>query len=282
MNRAVKLLLPLGLSILLLGQQSFAKDFGIEGQVFEPLEEDMRIRMMRLLARQDMDVYRSEMAESAANYTKNLPSYFLPRATTTKTVWKDVGVVTTEDIYFPWVEWETGSVFEPTSKLAVSKGTYINPIAKLPASGIERLFVFDGTDPEQLALVKRLMRENIPQLSFMQTAGDLGALAKEMSRPVYHPIPEMLERFRITAVPSLVGFGRGPHQGHMAVTEFKLPMATQDVQRAWFGLPYPGYDPQMLADTRQDAPADAGLDAVQVLTTTVSQDAQVGAGEAGR
>lgn len=252
-----------------------ATDLGIEGQVFEPIEEDMRVMLMRLLARQDWSESAKQLEDSAKNYTKNLPAYFLPRAEKTETVWKDVGIVVTEDIYLPWVDWQTGSVFEPQQKLAVEKGTYLNPIAKLPAAAIERLFIFDATDPDQLALAKDLMKQDIPQLNFMLVAGDLGELSKEMNRPVYYPTPTMLEKFHVTAVPSLVGFGRGQHQGHMAVTALKLPSDAATIKRAWFGLPHAGYDPDSLGDIVPVTPSLTGSteDAKAVLGAIATKPA---------
>lgn len=241
-----------------------AKDLGIEGQVFEVIEEDFRLMLMRLIARQDWVERQEELKDSARSYTKNLPAYFLPRATETRTRWKDAGIVVTEDIFLPHVEWETGSVFAPEERLAVPAGTYLNPLAKLPAAGIERLFVFDATDPAQMAAAKALIEQNIPQLSFMVIAGDPGELGEKFNRPIYHPAPTMLEKFYIRAVPSLIGFGKGAHQGHMAVTEFQLPVDAALVKKAWFGLPYPGYAPDALADTASpmnelDEPASAEM-----------------------
>ncbi|CAB5514430.1 hypothetical protein LMG26857_03489 [Achromobacter anxifer] len=239
---------------LLLGAGAFmhlsaqAKDLGIEGAIYEPIEEDFRVMLMRLLARQDWTQHAEALEESARDYTKNLPSYFVVRADKTQTIWKDVGIVTTEDITLPWVDGQTGSVFEPEQVLAVKAGTYLNPISEMPAAAIERLFVFDATDPEQMALARALMVENIPQLSFMIVAGDLGPIAKEMNRPIYHPAPSMLDRFHVTAVPTLIGFGKGQHQGHMAVTQFKLPTSIDQVKSAWFGLPYSGYTPNEITD----------------------------------
>jgi conjugal transfer pilus assembly protein TraW len=238
----------IGLAMLSCSAPAPAKDLGIEGQIYELLEEDFRVMLMRLMARHDWTERQEELKASARDYTKNLPAYFMPRAEETRTRWKDVGIVITEDIFLPHVDRETGSVFAPDEKLAVPAGTYLNPIAKMPSAGIERLFVFDATDPDQLAAAKELMKANIPQLSFMLIAGDLGPLAEEMNRPIYHPPPSMLEKFYVRAVPSMIGFGRGQHQGHMAVTEFKLPLDAKDVKRAWFGLPYPGYDPTALTD----------------------------------
>lgn len=215
---------------------SQAVNLGVEGQIYEILEEDFRLILMKLVARHDWTVDQEELKASARDYTKNLPSYMLPRADKTLTRWKDVGIVVSEDIYIPWVDWETGSVFAPTKALLAEAGTYLNPIAKMPSGSIERLFVFDGTDPDQLSMARALMAKNIPQLSFMMIAGDIGELSEQMQRPVYHPPPSMLEKFHIRAVPTLVGFGRGTHQGHMALTEIKLPSPLTVVTDAWFGL----------------------------------------------
>lgn len=235
-----------------------AKDLGIEGTIYEPIEEDFRIMLMRLIARQDWTQHSRALEQSARDYTANLPNYFVVRADKTQTIWKDVGIVTTEDITMPWVDHEKGSVFEPERVLAVQAGTYLNPIAEMPAAAIERLFVFDATDPEQMALARALMVQNIPQLNFMIVAGDLGPIAQEMNRPIYHPAPAMLDRFELKAVPSLIGFGKGQHQGHMAITQFKLPVSIEQVKSAWFGLPYNGYTPDEITDfqpvvTRQSA-----------------------------
>lgn len=213
-----------------------AKDLGIEGQVYEVIEEDFRITLMRLVARQDWTVAQEALKESARDYTRNLPAYMLPRADETKTRWKDVGIVISEDIYLPWVDWESGSVFEPGKILAAEAGTYLNPIAKMPAAAIERLFIFDGTDPAQLSYALELIGKNIPQLNFMMIAGDVGELSERLGRPIYHPAPTMLEKFHVTAVPTLIGFGRGAHQGHMAITSIAMPASPDLVQQAWFGL----------------------------------------------
>ncbi|MBK3780047.1 hypothetical protein G3A43_07240 [Paraburkholderia aspalathi] len=239
------------------GGVAHAADLGIEGTIYEPIEEDFRVILMRLMARHDWQPQQQELKDSAENYTKNLPSYYLPRATLTRTRWKDVGIVTTEDIYLPWVDWQTGSVFHPGRILAAPAGTYLNPIAHMQARSIERLFIFDATDPDQLEYARALMVQNIPQLSFMVVAGDVGQMSKDMDRPIFHAMPTMLEKFHVEALPSLIAFGKGPHQGHMAITEFALPGAElADVQKAWFGLPESGYDPATLPD---EAPADQQL-----------------------
>lgn len=225
---------------------SHAIDLGIEGVIYEPLEEDFRVMVMRLVAQTDWEPSRKELEDSAKDYTKNLPSYYLPRAEKTVTRWKDVGVVTTEDIQFPIVDFENGSVFEPDMLTAVPAGEYFNPIAHLPAGGIDRLYLFDATDPEQLEQAKLLMHMKIPLLNFMTIAGDLGPISEEMQMPVYHPIPTMLEKFHVRAVPTLIGFGRGEHQGHMAITEFAMPVTESHIKKAWYGYGDSGEPPNFL------------------------------------
>lgn len=225
-----------------------AIDLGVEGQVYEPIEEDFRLAMLRLVAKKDWTDQIDNLRDSAENYTKNLPDFFLPLASETKTLWKDVGIVTTEDVYFPSIDWESGSVFEPEQTLAVKAGTYLNPIAQLPSAAIDRLFIFDATSEEQLAFAKELMEEDIPLLNFLIVAGDLGPISKEANRPVYHLTADMIERFQIKSVPMLIGFGKGKHLGHLASTQFTMPVTVDDVHDAWFGLAYPGYDPLNIED----------------------------------
>lgn len=223
---------PLGLS---------AKSLGTEGVVYPVLEEDFRIMMMRQVATHNWDEDLADLQDSANGYTKNLPAHFRPLAESTVTRWKDVGVIVTEDIYLPWVDWETGSVFEPESRLAIKAGTYVNPLEGLSSAAVPRLFVFDATDPDQLALAKELIGAKISNLNFMLIAGDLGELSKELNTPIYHPAPTMLEKFHIRAVPTLIGFGRGKHQGHMAITEFKMPSTMAEVLSGWNGLGDPDF-----------------------------------------
>jgi hypothetical protein len=74
---------------------------------------------------------------------------------------------------------------------------------------------------------------------------------------VYHAIPTMLQKFHVEAVPTLIGFGKGPHQGHMALTELAVPGASlDDIQKAWYGLPYSGYDPATIPDAVAPAPPE--------------------------
>lgn len=233
--RLKKLLAHL-LTASFLAGSAHAVDLGAQGQLFEILEEDFRLTIMKLVAKRDWSPSQQELQESAYDYTKNLPSYLFPRAEKTLTRWMDVGVVTSEDIYLPSVDWETGSVFEPKPALAVKAGTYLNPLANLPSAGIERLFIFDATDPDQLSSAKTLIQADIGQLSFMITAGDLGPLSTEVNRPIFHATPDMLEKFRIRAVPTLIGFGVDQHNGHMAITELALPVTPEKVKAAWFGL----------------------------------------------
>lgn len=220
-----------------------AVDLGVHGPVFEPIEEDIRVILMRMVAAHDWAPDIEGLKEQAHTYTARLPQLFLPRTEKTQTRWKDVGIIVTEDVYLPFVDWETGSVMEPEPRLAVTAGSYFNPITHLPSAAIERLLVFDATDPEQLAFVRAVHLRKLPQLQFMAIAGDVGKLSEDLGTPVFYPAQLMLDKFAIRAVPTLVGFGRGAHKGHMALTEIALPSSLSIIDEAWFGLGDTGEDP---------------------------------------
>lgn len=273
----------LGLTLSLATGAASAIDLGVEGQVFEPIEEDFRLMLLRMVAKKDWTPHLNELQESAENYTKNLPDFYIPTAQSSKTLWKDVGIITSEPIYMPSVDWVEGSVFEPEPVLAVPAGVYLNPIAHIPSNAISRLFIFDATSEEQLEIANKLIEAQIPMLEFLIVAGDLSPISKEHNRPIFHLSADMIDRFQIEAVPSLIGFGKGEHFGHMATTQFTMPVTVEDIENAWYGLPYPGYDPLNEADLelseqetsqafeainqaaeairkkRQDAPAPTGV-----------------------
>lgn len=224
-------------AVFLLASPSQAKDLGTEGVVFEPIEEDIRIAMLRMLANEDPKRFEREMRESVENYTKNLPSMYLPRAERTVTRWKDAGAVVGEDIYLPTVtDWENGSVAEPVQALLAPKGAYFNPVAHLPPESIPRIFLFDATDYEQLQLAKELAVLKLENFALISIAGDVGELSELLETPIFHAGDLLIPQMQVRAVPTLLGFGKGWHQGHIAITEFKLPASAKDVQDAWFGL----------------------------------------------
>ncbi len=219
---------------------SFAVDLGIEGAVYEPIEEDVRITFLRLIARADIKGMQDDLRHSAENFTKELPSYYLPRADKTNTRWKDAGGLVEEDIYMPGIpDWETGSVTEMQPMLLAKKGTYVNMLTELPVEAIPRIFLFDGTDPDQLGLAKELAQAKLENLALIAIAGDVKDLSELLDGPVYHPGNQLLTQMNVKAVPTLLGFGKGWHQGHIAITEFATPSSVDQVKAAWFGLVAP-------------------------------------------
>ena len=224
-------------AVLFFAGPAQAKDLGTEGLVFEPIEEDIRISMMRLLANEDPQRFEREMRESLDNFTKTLPSFYLPRADRTLTRWKDAGAVAGEDIFVPALsDWQNGSVTEPEQALLAAKGTYFNPVLNLPVEAIPRIFLFDATDYDQLQLAKELAILKLENFALIAIAGDVGELSDLMDTPIFHAGDLLIPQMQVRAVPTLLGFGRGWHHGHIAITEFKLPATAKDVQDAWFGL----------------------------------------------
>ena len=226
-----------GFSLTMWALPAKAVDLGVEGAVYEPIEEDLRIAMLRMIAKEDLRPMQQALLQSAENFTKELPSYYLPRAEKTVTRWKDAGAEVTEDIFIPGVpDWENGSVRDMKPVLLAKKGTYVNMISDLPVEAIPRIFLFDATDPDQLQLAKEVAAAKLDHLALIAIAGDVKELSELMDGPVFHPGNQLLTQMNVRAVPSLLGFGKGWHQGHIAITEFALPSSVDEVKRAWFGL----------------------------------------------
>ena len=225
------------IAVLLLTSPSHAKDLGVEGAIYEPIEEDIRVTFLRRIAREDPSRFGREMLDSVNNYTKNLPSMYLPRADRTVTRWKDAGALVAEDVFMPSIpDWKKGSALELEPVLLAAKGTYFNPVAHMPAQAIPRIFLFDATDYEQLQLAIELAALKLENFALIAIAGDVGELSELLDGPVFHAGDMLIPQMQVRAAPTLLGFGQGWHQGHIAITEFKLPASAQDVKAAWFGL----------------------------------------------
>jgi len=103
----------------------------------------------------------------------------------------------------PTVEFPT-DVTEPQSGLVMATaGTRINPLAHVQLN--ETYVILDATDRKQVEAVDRTVSGS-PQhkLMVMVTAGDAFALVRRWQRPVYWVNPTIIERFGVTAVPSIV------------------------------------------------------------------------------
>ena len=124
--------------------------------------------------------------------------------------------------------------------LIAPKGMYVNMLTEVPVEAIPRIFLFDGTDFDQLKLAQELAAAKLENLALIAIAGDVKELSELMDGPVFHPGAQLLTQMNVRAVPTLLGFGKGWHHGHIAITEFALPSSVEDVKKAWFGLSVDG------------------------------------------
>jgi conjugal transfer pilus assembly protein TraW len=220
------------LSILLLALLpvlATAKDFGVNGQVWEIAEPDIREALVRSAAKVDWQEVNEGIAERAKSWADNLEPHELPLSNRTATTWVDPSIVLTGDIKAPF-ETETGYEW----RVVYPSGTRVNPLEAVRP--VDNMLFFDGRDPEQVKFALAALKKRPLDLILVLTAGNPEKLGEKVSRPVYYANPGLIDRFKITSVPSLLGVGTGDKQYMLAVTSLAKPYKPSVIDAAWTGL----------------------------------------------
>lgn len=171
------------------------RDFGKYGDTYKILEPDLIEVMKTRLAAIDWDAKKKN---AMARFWKKRTFITLPVATRDNTFYVDPTIHVTKDIVAP-----DGSV------IAFS-GTEINPFDQFSFN--RRIVVFDGTSTKQTKFVQQKLEDwSTERLSIVlistQTDRDdgwetLSKLEKRFNRPVYLLNNDMLNRFRLKAIPA--------------------------------------------------------------------------------
>lgn len=217
------------LLLALLSTAAAAKDFGVHGQVWAITEPDIREALIQSAAKVDWQQVNEGIAERAKTWADRLDPLDLPLAGKTETAWVDPSIELTGDIKAPF---ETEDGYE--WRVAVPAGTRVNPLESVRP--VDNMLFFDGRDAEQVKFALAALKKHPLNLMLVLTAGNPEKLGERVSRPVYYANPGMIERFKITSVPSLLGVGTGDHQFMLAVTSFAKPYKPALVDSAWTGL----------------------------------------------
>lgn len=169
-------------------------------------ERDMEALIRERLKKADWAKIRREVEVKLQDKLKNGPDIPLPNASAARAFTVDLTVQFDHDLKAQ----EGGPVL-------VKAGTQFNPLSVMTIR--HRYVVIDGRNPAQVAFAKQQVQQyGSVWVKVMLTAGDFNAVSKELQDRVYWLMPELVTRFKLEHVPSVVT-QNGPL---MKVEEFPL------------------------------------------------------------
>lgn len=182
-------------------------DFGTLGELLTIVEPDLLRALQQRAEGWDLAALRRG---AEARYWQRHASSVLAVATEARSRRVDPSFVVAADLT------------APDGRRIATAGETVNPLTRVPFT--QRLVVFDATDARQCAALPELIRSaGERRVTLMTTRWDaqrgfdgLAALSHDLGRPVFLLGPEVIERFRLERVPSVVE-ADGPA---FVVTEF--------------------------------------------------------------
>lgn len=223
MKKTLALLVP-----LLLCSSAFAKDYGVQGNVWEITEIDIRQVLMAEVAQANWESPKQELQESAKNYLTNLPKRYLPEPTETAIAWMDPSFVLQEDIKVPFKKHDGEYAWRVLHKA----GTKVNPLDTVTPP--TAMFFFDGSVPEQLKLAKDVLALEPNRIVPIEAgAGDLKTVNEYLGRGAFHGNDALIARFEVKYLPTLLYPGTGAKKSYLAVHSFARPFSASSVVDTW-------------------------------------------------
>lgn len=208
-----------------------AKDYGVQGTVWEITEVDVRQLLMTEVANADWEGPRKEMEASAHSYLDNLPKRQMPEPSTNTIAWVDPSFTLEEDIKVPY----KGLDGKYAWRILHKAGTKVNPLDRIqPATA---MLFFDGSVPEQVKLVKQALALEPNRVVPVEAgAGNLKDVNEELGRGAFHADDALLKRFEIRYLPTLMYPGSGAKKGFVELSSFARPFDAGAVIRSWPSL----------------------------------------------
>ncbi|EEF25409.1 conserved hypothetical protein [Ricinus communis] len=210
---------------------AYAKDYGVQANVWPITEIDIRRLLLESAARVDWSKVNSEAQESGRQYLSNLSKRQLPTIDHSAVSYFDPSIVLTSDIQAP-VKQADGTY---QWQVLYPKGTKVNPLDT--ARPVTAFLMFDGSQPEQVALVKKVLARSGDRIEAVEAgSGDLSQLGDSFTQTVYHADDAMIARFQVNYLPSLVFPGTGANSRSIGVAAFGAPFSADEVLQSWSDL----------------------------------------------
>lgn len=170
------------------------------------IEQDMREVLREMVRNADMNKFRTMLEAKVKERLKNGPGLSLPVATESRRFNVDLTQRFDHDI-----------LNHDESAVVVKAGTVVNPLSYI--SYQQRLIVIDGRDDRQVEFARREIRKyGAAAVKVLLTEGDFSEVGKTLQDQVYWLQPDMVTRFKLVHVPSVLT-QNGPV---MQVEEFRL------------------------------------------------------------
>lgn len=184
--------------------------------------------MVESAAKTDWSQAKEDVKRSAETYLDRLPKRRLPLVEKTQTYWMDPSIQLSSDIQAP-VKQADGSI---VWQVLAARGTKVNPLHQFrPVTG---MFLFDGSDEEQLKLAQRLLAREPNRLVFVEAgSGSLNTSSGVLARPVFHASDAVLNRFKVQYLPTFIYPGSGAQADYIGVTSFAAPYNENEVLMSW-------------------------------------------------
>lgn len=210
------------------GVAASAKDLGVSGTLWPIDEIDMRQLILQDAAKVDWNGVRNELKDSAKNFTKTLRPTVLAKASETRVRYMDPSITLEDDVQITQKQPDGSYALVPFYR----KGTRVNPLEQLRPT--RAMLFIDANDAEQLKLAKQVLARNPLFFTVLTTNGtDIAKKAKDLDAPIFYAYPQIVARFQVTKVPSLVHPGFDAQRYMISITELAEPYDAARVLNSW-------------------------------------------------
>jgi len=155
-------------------------------------EHDMEAVIRERIQQADWNALQRKLELQVKDKLKQGPGIALPAATTSRAFSVD-----------PTVQFEKDVKREDGQTVLIKTGTHVNPLTQVTLR--QRFIVIDGRNRQQVAFAKQQVEQyGAAWVKVMLTAGDFQAVSKTIQDRVYWVLPEIVTRFQLEHVPSVI------------------------------------------------------------------------------
>jgi len=155
-------------------------------------ERDLEAVIRERIQQADWNAIQRKLERQVKDKLKQGPGIALTAATTSRAFAVD-----------PTVQFDKDVKREDGATVLIKAGTQVNPLTQVTLR--QRFIVIDGRNPQQVAFAKEQVQHyGAAGVKVMLTAGDYAAVSKAIADRVYWVLPEIVTRFKLEHVPSVI------------------------------------------------------------------------------